>query len=151
MMKFRQLIKYYVKEFLRTVSVALCWMLVIFVFVTVGPIVEGKYIPVVTDINLTYAKQHKDYTQIIFEGTKKRSCEFIEVSAITGEKGRSLVKGKIVFEGYDSEGPKTRAQGRQTFGPWKIYPPGNEVILVAYHRCHLLWQTVTPLVHWEAS
>lgn len=137
----------HLKQLARTAAVAFCWMLIIFFFVTVGPIVEGKYIPVVTDINLTYAKQHQDYTQIIFEGTKVRTCEFVEVAVIAGKKG-SLAKGKIEFDDYEGEGSKTRAPGRQTFGPWKVYPPGDEVILVAYHRCHPLWQTVTPLVHW---
>lgn len=144
-----QWFKAHTKELIRIIAVAFCWMILFFFFFTVGPIVEGKYIPVVADINVTYVKPKKDYTEIIFEGTKVRTCEFIEVALLAGPKGQ-LVKGRVVFEDYDGGGSKTRAPGRQTFGPWKIYPPGTELVLVAYHRCHPLWQTVTPLVHWSA-
>lgn len=137
------------KELIRTSAIAFCWMLIIFFFVTVGPVVEGKFVPVVTDINVTYAKAEKNHIKIIFEGTKIRACEFIEVAAISGPRG-NLTKGKIEFDDYEATGSRSRPPGRQTFGPWKIYPSGNELILVAYHRCHPLWQTVTPLVHWTA-
>lgn len=137
------------KELIRTSAIAFCWMLIIFFFVTVGPVVEGKFVPVVTDINVAYAKAEKNHIKIIFEGTKIRACEFIEVAAISGPRG-NLTKGKIEFDDYEATGSRSRPPGRQTFGPWKIYPSGNELILVAYHRCHPLWQTVTPLVHWTA-
>lgn len=147
--KIWQWFKARIKELVRTIAVAFCWMLIIFFFVTVGPVVEGKFVPVVTDINVTYAKAGKDHIKIIFEGTMIRTCEFIEVAVISGRHG-NLTKGKIEFDDFERDSSRSRPPGRQTFGPWKIYPSGNELILVAYHRCHPLWQTVTPLVHWTA-
>lgn len=143
-----QWLKSNIGSIVKHVAIATCWVFVIFVFFIIGPITEGKYLPVVTNVSLTHIKQNEDHTEIVFEGVKVRTCEFVEVSAIVQNNGASN-KGKIIFEDYD--GSKSRAPGQQLFGPWKIYPNGNRITIVSYHRCHPLWQTVTPLLTWNSQ
>ena len=119
-------------------------------FLILGPLIEGKYFPVVDDTNITYVQRTNKFTRIIFDATKERDCRFIELSALAGS-GKRFQKAKVVFEDEEDGVAATRPKGRQVFGPWVVTPSAEEIIIVVHHDCHPLWVTVTPLVYLKKS
>lgn len=114
-------------------------------FFLLGPVVEGKFFPVVDNVRIINVDQHKAYTEITFSADKVRACSFAEVAGLSYSDGEYK---KAFVDFGEKQAPSSRALGEQVFGPWKIYPAGSTIILSAYNVCHSLWETSTPLIYW---
>ena len=136
-------------RFLRLTAVLFAYGLVISSFLIFGPHLEGKFFPVIKDVNVSFTSQNVEPFRLIFDGTKVRDCTFLAVSALPTINNK-FIRADNEFADIGDGSTHTRPKGRQTFGPWIITPSGDEVILAVFHKCHPLWNTVTPLVYWKS-
>lgn len=101
---------------------------------------EHELMPVVTDFRVV-RNEHIDGS-IMVSGTmrKVRSCEFVQVVAYSGET-------RLKLELLDAGDATTRAEGVQTWGPWRLTPEKHDPLHIhAIHRCHPLWLTFTDIL-----
>jgi hypothetical protein len=138
-------IKEWSKITLRTFATILATLLVL----VVGPTVEGKIYPVINDTSIISIEDKGKYLEVVWKGDKGRDCRIDNVAALVRVHG-SYVVGKISNNEDTVLTPRTLGDN-QTFGPWKITPAGSALILTASHRCHFVWETVTPLLRWDSG
>lgn len=114
-----------------------------------GESLERRFFPVVVDIELHPIK-NEDTTSFLFKvtGNKVRSCDFVELRTLVKVRDE-WVKGHIAFVNDEDSSPKSRGLGKQTFGFWKVKPPGDEVRIEAVHDCHSWWQTTSVVGTWD--
>ena len=106
--------------------------------IVTAPAIEGHLFPVVS--NMQFIKDGDYYTVY---GEKNRPCEFISLQGLVKTK-TGIEKAEFDFE--ENADPTTRPIGKQSFGRWKIKPPGEILSIYSTHRCHFLWDTSTTLV-----
>ena len=124
------LIFYSFQMFILTIMLSI----MIFVGITVAPMVEGNLFPVVE--GMTIKKVGADYYQV--EGDKVRPCTYLGMEGLIRTK-TSIVKADFSFTDSNS----SRPVGRQSFGTWRIEPEGELISLFVRHNCHSLWSTTT--------
>lgn len=128
------------------------WVIAATIAFAIAPIIgadwEGRMFPVLTDVKMVSVPS-TDPNRIAFDvqGTKVRSCTFIEVRALV-LSGNVWVKGDFQFQD-PGDTPTSRPTGTQSFGIWTIKPPGSVARFEAVHECHFGWHTVTALGTWE--
>lgn len=114
-----------------------------------GESLERRFFPVVVDIELQPVPS-EDRTSFLFKvkGNKVRTCDFVELRTLV-KVGDEWVKGGIIFLNDEPSSPKSRGLGQQSFGFWKVHPPGVEVKIEAVHDCHAWWQTTSEVGTWD--
>ena len=141
-------IKCLLQKLARFVAIFAIWVGSVFVVFLFGPIVEGKFFPVIDNVRVTAVTPEKAFMRVVFEGDPMRNCRLIEITALTGEL-ENLQHAAIFFEQKTYALPPSAVT--QTYGPIAVYPVDERLILVAYHRCHIFWQTITPLANIQDS
>ena len=120
-------------------------LIAVFFTVMIGPIIEGKFFPVVKNAEYTLISKTERSTIIMVNGEKIRSCKFDSVSVLVNVNG-SYVKGQIHFIEDTTKVPVSRPKGAQSFGAWEITPGSTgDIIVDVEHDCHSLWHTSTHL------
>lgn len=134
---------------IRNLGISTFMVIIIFVL---GPILEGKYFPVVQDIIGTYKTSDDVKMYFSVYGNKLRGeCKFIEVKTLIGRNTQDEVppiKGTVWFVDA-GQGPESRPTGFQDFGTWAFVPKGDRVIVSATWSCHPFWNTEQQLGIWE--
>ena len=112
----------------------------------IGGAVDGRWRPVVEDVQITQIENAGPYSTRIW-GTfvKPRDCNPIAVEWRKGDQ-----RNYSVIPSAFEEGPKVRIGGDddlEHFGPWLVNTPasqfGQDVYAVVFHRCNRLWITET--------
>lgn len=114
-----------------------------------GESLERRLFPVVSNMVLEQVPSD-DSTSFTFKvsGDKDRTCDFVELRTLVRVDGE-WVKGSVAFINDEASSPRSRGLGHQSFGHWRVKPPGSEVKIEAVHRCHLLWETSTEIGLWD--
>lgn len=101
--------------------------------------IERQFMPVVRDMEL-----HQQGIEMLFDvkGDKARPCQFKELRALVKNNG-IYEKADIIF--LADEKTSTRGLGYQSFGLWRIIPPGDVVKIEAIHNCHPFWDSITEI------
>ena len=116
-----------------------------FLTVILGPIIETKYFPVIKETNFVKVDAVKpEGVSLHVFGEKTRACRFLEVNALVKDKESKMYqKAEVSFS--TEYGNATRPTGIQSFGVWTFVPKGTDVVLEIRHECHGMWETVTKL------
>ena len=116
-------------------AAALLVMITLFVS---APAIEGHVFPVVK--NMEFIRDGDTYA---VHGEKVRSCTFISIEGLV-----QTPKGieKATFDFLEPNSPTSRPVGKQSFGKWKINPPGKLIAIYSTHECHAFWDTTTTLI-----
>lgn len=128
----------------KPLKLALAGVVALFVAQVAGKI-EGKFFPVVSDVEITrYEPAEDGYTRIWGTFSLDRdSCDF--VSLAWSLKGATRdVGADLVFE----EGTRERDNGLQEFGPWRVQLTQDQIrnrsSATVIHSCPLRWwETLT--------
>jgi len=106
------------------------------------PYIEGRLLPVVTDVNIDVYQDNGDGWSVLKGSFKKiRNCNFNRLEWRYGDN-QSNVPVALVF-------PETvlRKTNKYIFDGWKLQliPENvkNKSFAVVYHNCHPLWPTIT--------
>lgn len=131
-----------INYFLRGLIMSLGILCAVGVFFFIGPTVESKVLPVLTDFEVTSERRHGSAITIMGTVRKSRPCQYIHPwRAITLHTGRPLR-----VEISDVDIPNWAANNMIQFSPIVIYGAGNEPIMLwAEHQCHPLWHIFSPL------
>ena len=121
----------------------------VFVVLVIGPTTEGKLFPVIDDTKIISIQDRGKYLEIIWKGDKTRDCRIDNLAALVKVNDKFVV-GSIENDEHTVLTPRVLGDN-QTFGPWRIYPSGSSLILTASHKCHFVWETVTPLIRWDSG
>lgn len=99
---------------------------------------EKAFYPVVS--GTTIARHQPDGDGVLMWGTftKERDCRFIEIAASSG-----AIPLDLETQDKGKHRGTTRAEGPQTFGPWRISPAIYPLSITVRHSCHALWDTST--------
>jgi hypothetical protein len=106
--------------------------------IVTAPAIEGHLFPVVS--NMQFVKDGEFYTVY---GEKNRACEFLSLQGLVRTKN-GIEKAEFTFD--ETADPTSRPIGKQSFGKWRIQPPGEVISIYSTHRCHFLWDTSTTLI-----
>lgn len=126
-------------------------LLVAIMFFVLGPIIEGQYFPVMTDVTGTYVSTSDNRMFFNMYANKIRSCTFIDIRALVDKDitdTKPPVKGAIWFASEDT-GSRIRPKGYQDLGIWAVRPDGDRVIVEASWSCHPFWNTSQSLGVWD--
>lgn len=136
--------KNFTKRLLSTIAVWLLKLTLLMLFIgiagVVGPIVEGKFFPVIDSVEVVSMVTSRDTISFAFVGRKIRDCRFESVDVLSKVDGVYKPADVTFSDGSD---PRGRPNGNQYFGPWTIRPSGSNAIVSITYRCHPLWDTVT--------
>lgn len=116
-----------------------------------GPVAEGKYMPVTTDVKVTLLKQENGAMYFEATGNKVRNCALLGARILVDTNSsdeKPPVKGSIRVVD-DGIGDKVRALGEQNLGIWEIKPIGDSVYVQASYKCHNFWITNLQLGEWH--
>lgn len=130
------------------------WAMIAAVF---GPLLqrnEAAFLPVVEEFRITDAEQEEDAVILSGDMEKRRDCEFVSLTFYAGDPNEpQLARERLHVEFLDQpeDADATRLEGRQSWGPWRLYRPRTEigpmVFMRVTHSCHPFWPTVSmPLV-----
>lgn len=106
----------------------------------VGPWVESRVFPVVTDVEVLEPVRLGQGVSFYTRFEKRRQCEFIGLVWYDGPHRHA-----VEFEPEAHLSPPTRPIGAQATGPWRVsgITRIDGTRAVVFHRCHPLWLTVT--------
>lgn len=118
------------------------WLFIIFNSDLPG-VIEGRFLPVITEFEITESVPNK-FSTIFYGGfIKKRSCVFIDIDWYVTNEENDDSKIRVTFE----EGEIIRVPGKHAFGPWKVNTPIDNIKNYSYanvrHDCHSFWTTIT--------
>lgn len=116
-------------------------------FFIMGPIVEGKYLPVTTDVKVVLLSTTGDKMVFQAYGNKVRDCKLVDVKTIVDVDGagpKAPQKGVIYVE-HDGIGDVVRPRGVQDLGIWAVYPSAQNIEVQTWYQCHPFWNTYTVL------
>lgn len=136
---------------LKSIGVFLVSILTVCLIFLVGPIVEGTYFPVTTDMEAQYidSKERKMYFSV--QANMVRDCVLIDVKALVDKDltdGKKPVKG-AAWEAEHVVSPYRIVTGYQDMGVWAVIPEGDRVIVSAVWYCHRFWDTRQVLGRWD--
>lgn len=104
------------------------------------PKIEGRVLPVVSDVAVESVEKTPNGVSFFVRFKKNRQCKFIGLQWY--KNGVQLI---LEFEPESSRKLPTRLTGKQFSGPWEIKGVSSlrasEATVV--HQCHPLWQTHT--------
>lgn len=133
---------------------------VVFAVAFSGPVlgeIEGRVFPVVRDFRVTHIDAEPVSVRMAGTINKVRGCEYISLTAYIGRQYSLMTLRErldIVFHDQPADLSDTRLPGLQAWGIWEVIRPafvnGPDVWIEVRHRCHALWETVTPLLHKDA-
>lgn len=148
------MIKY--RAFTSLVALAVILSLII-AAINVGPDIEEKYYPVVTDtgdIKIKISPLYIESVNIVLIGkfNKVRDCA---LHAISAEIGNSVAGINV----YDSEEilSETLSKGLYEFGPWVVTPTiqpnyaSDWLVIKGTFMCHKFYHTTSVLVKYKIS
>jgi hypothetical protein len=113
--------------------------------IEVAKYLEHTWFPVIVDFKIEETSHMVDTGAVVISGslTKQRDCRFVEVVGLSDEQ-------VIEVTFLDRLGRnKSRPEGTQDFGPWRLQPDLKLITLVARHSCHTFWDTITVLYKGE--
>ena len=124
-----------------TVMFAFAFIIVLYGGDVAGKI-EGDNLPVVNNTEITKIEKDGNYTLIWGESYKLRECSFENIKWRFGDSEYSINVSLDILEPS-----KIREGGRFTFGPWRVHLTEEQLInssfAIAYHDCHVGYQTQT--------
>lgn len=108
---------------------------------SVGPEIETRFFPVVENVQVENVTKVEEGVAFYVSFRKIRQCEFVGVAWYMGPErvGVEFAPGHNLY-------PKTRPVGDQYAGPWMVrnIQSLEETRAFSVHRCHPLWETVSP-------
>lgn len=113
-----------------------------------GPRLETAYAPVVKEINVALMSNDGQMLELLMTGIKTRQCKLLELAA-TVETKSGIWETATVYLKDPRQHPNTaddlvsRPSGGMSVQRLYIFPAMPKVRLVAYHKCHALWPTMT--------
>lgn len=118
------------------------------VVVVLGPTLEAKYWPVVTDAAITVVSRGEGRMTIDWTATRRRGeCQFRGVLALV-RRSEDWHAAVLSRAGDGTDAPLegiTRPPGHQRFARLDVIPDGAAIRLTLRHQCHPLWMTTTYL------
>lgn len=129
--------------FTKLIMVMALSLLVLITLVVSSPAIEGHLFPVVK--NMEFIRDGDTYT---VHGEKVRSCKFISIQGLV--QTSSGIE-KATFDFLEPNNPTSRSVGKQSFGKWRINPPGKLIAIYSTHECHAIWNTTTTLIKDSAA
>ncbi len=125
----------------RTGLLALVFLIAIPVLWPLGAEIEGKLLPVTKRLSVESVTPDEGGVSFYVNFDKVRQCKYIGIAWYLGDN--RLV---LELEPDNHLAPPTRPTGGQYIGPWRLLGvntlKGTHAFV--FHRCHFLWQTVTP-------
>lgn len=140
--------KVYMQNFISFMIGGSAFAIAVVLIFMIGPIIEGKYMPVTEDIEVTLLYETKEAMYFEAYGTKVRNCTLTAARILVDEGLSKLSKGKVIVVN-DGIGPKDRALGTQNLGTWEITPKGKSLYVQAEYYCHPFWRTNIQLGEWH--
>ena len=133
---------------IRTVSVALLFVMAITSFYTIGPWAETAFWPVVTKITVDKIEPGPGGTTMVWvHFTKMRNCDYVGVAWYLGDRKTDFTRITIDANppgGIPAPTP-TRPVGLQSAGPWRVWVAPEFFQSTSFgevfHRCHPFWTT----------
>ena len=116
----------------------------------VGPELEAKYLPVVTEVRVTeLVPSSPDRIALQIYLNKERGyCKRVGINALAGS---AVAPEKAeVFKPLDDASVR-RPSGWQSLGVWEFKPAGDYVKLVVDFKCHGLWNTSQKIFEWRRT
>lgn len=129
--------------FTKLVLTAALVLLMLITIMVSAPAIEGHLFPVVS--NMEFVRDGDTYA---VHGEKLRACKFISLQGLVETK-TGIEKASFSF--IEQNSPTTRPVGKQSFGKWRIEPPGKLIAIYSTHQCHFLWDTSTTLIKDSAA
>lgn len=120
-------------------------------FFIAGPIMETKFYPVLTDMDVTEIDPEiPGSARFMVSGRKVRACEYMETVALVQYPDKHW-EPAFVETDQQKKGVKfNRPLGQQNMGAWTVIPgDGHPIHVEVHHRCHALWTTVNDLGVWK--
>lgn len=117
----------------------------------IGPVIEYKFMPVVTNVSVHFLgkAEHESLAKIAVSANKVRHCKLDEIEARTtlpsGENVRASIYFKDPATGKYVTDLVTRPVGTQSFDVWYVFPGVGTVQVYSRHRCHVFWDSITDL------
>lgn len=113
---------------------------------TLGPLVEGRYLPVTESFSITRMEPvSPTSTRVWGSFHRLRGCGYEDLTWYLGTLEARSAAPPVDFE----SGTTVREEGWEGFGPWVVQIPMSQIpnsYLSVEHDCHPLWNTRTILV-----
>lgn len=113
-----------------------------------GPIYEGRYFPVTSDVRVKLLKTEGDRMVFHAYGTKNRDCTLTNVKALVNVTDSPKRTKGVIYIIDDGIGDSDRPLGYQDLGIWGIHPVSKKIEVQTTYRCHFLWDTSQVLGEW---
>lgn len=135
--------------FVKTFAASVIFIMTGFIVFVVGPVIETKFLPPVSKLQILSMEATPDGQTIIHAAfVKHRDCEYIGIAWYRGTRATGFERVPIILQrspGDDSS--PNRPVGYQTAGPWIVDMPMSEIknnsFVELFHRCHAFWLTRT--------
>lgn len=114
--------------------------------VVLGPVVEGRFFPVVTDYKISDLREEANHgISFIPTFRKVRDCGYYGVSWFAPDANGNLVRIQVAPMDRDPTAPQTGPMGKRAGDRMALYPPegATDVLAVMSHDCGMIWQTRT--------
>lgn len=134
-----------------TLSILIFYVMGVLVF-TLGPIYEGRFFPVVKNVQITLVEENLGIGMQSFTvvATKVRDCDVKSMKVLVGESKDSILRRANFALKPEGEPLTNRAKGTQYYEGVVIGKVGNYVRIDTTHECHPLWNTIfSPWGEWE--
>lgn len=112
---------------------------------TLGPIIEGRLLPVVKDTQIVTVSPEGLFKSRIWGSSHKirERCQFKRLEWLYAPEQGTPVTAPVSF----LAGTKSRGEGIFDFGPWVVDIADDKIkdesLVYAYHQCHPFWLTET--------
>lgn len=123
--------------------------LIVITVLLFGPLFEGHFFPVLTNMEGTYVKTQDKKMFFQLTSNQLRACNLVDVRALVDKDKFDTVepvKGAIWSSEHQFGTP---VLGKQDMGVWIVVPEGDKVIVDASWQCHSFWQTRQFIGVWE--
>ena len=121
------------------------FLIAVFLFFTVGPMIEQRFLPVVYGTPL-FLDRDDQVTHLAVFGKKLRACTLLGIYADIRVNDR-WVRGDIRFKDLATnkyiEVRASRNNGAQLWDVYEVKPVGDEIRAIVVERCHPFWESNT--------
>ena len=134
-----------IKAALGTVAI----LSVLYVFFTVGPALESRFLPVLGKMEITSVKPLSPSSSLVTTRFQKlRDCEYMGIAWYYGSQSGIFSRVSMVpIRDPDDTSSPSRPIGDQRAGPWRVAIPAEQVrdksFVQVFHRCSPFWVTMT--------